>query len=80
MGYAMGATLARLDPVRAPAIMARAQTYGQSRLVCEVHYRTDVTGGKVLGLVVAERLMGNAVFRAHFAAAQAELRNGGVID
>lgn len=73
MGFAMGAILARLLPAHAPAIMARAARYGESRLICEVHYRSDVTAGQTLGLVVAERLMTKPAFRAQFAKAHAEL-------
>ena len=79
MGYAMAAVLARLDPAQAPAIMARAQAYGQSRIVCEVHYRSDVTAGEVLGLVVADRLMQKTPFRVHYAAALAELKKAEVV-
>ena len=73
MGYAMGAILARLRPQSAPAIMARAADYGQSRIVCEVHFRSDVTAGETLGLVVAERLMRNPNFERDYAAAKVEL-------
>lgn len=73
MAFSMGAVLSRLIPERAPAIMARAARYGQSRLICEVHYRSDVTAGEALGLVVAERLMQQPAFRAQFARARAEL-------
>lgn len=73
MGFAMGAVLARLDPARADAIMARAAAYGESRIVCEVHFRSDVTAGQTLGLVVADRLMAKPAFQADFAAARREL-------
>lgn len=73
MGYSMAAVLARLVPSRAPAIMARAARYGESRLVCEVHYRSDVTAGETLGLVVAERLMAKPAFQVQYARAAAEL-------
>lgn len=73
MAFSMGAVLSRLVPQRAPAIMARAARYGQSRLICEVHYRSDVTAGEALGLMVAERLMQRPAFLAQFARARAEL-------
>lgn len=78
MGYSMAAILARLVPGQATAIMRRAAVYGQSRIVCEVHFRSDVTAGEALGLVVAERLMLNPVFRANFDAAASELRAHGL--
>ena len=78
MGFSMGAVLARLIPGKAEAIMARAARYGESRLVCEVHFRSDVTAGEVLGLVVAERLMAKPEFVAQYARAQAELREAAI--
>jgi len=79
MAYSMGAVLARLDPAQATAIMARAARYGESRIVCEVHFRSDITGGETLGLVVADRLMEKPAFQADFQAAQAELTVAGIV-
>lgn len=78
MAFSMAAILARLEPAHAPAIMARAADYGQSRIVCEVHYRSDVTAGETLGLVVSDRLMANAQFAADYAAAKSELAAAGL--
>lgn len=79
MGFSMAAILARLVPDRAPAIMTRAAAYGQSRIVCEVHFRSDVTAGEVLGNAVAERLMAKPTFAAQFAAARVELAKAGLV-
>lgn len=73
MGYSMAAILARLAPSRAPAIMARAAVYAQSRMVCEVHFRSDIVAGQALGMVVAERLMADPGIRKQFEAARMEL-------
>lgn len=73
MGYAMAGILVRLVPSRAPAILARAASYARGRLVCEVHFPTDVAAGQVYGTMVAERLMQLPAFRAQFDAAAAEL-------
>ena len=78
MAFSMGATLARLVPAKAQPIMARAARYGQSRIMCEQHWRSDVTAGEALGIMVAERLMTKPAFVAQFAAAQAELAAAGV--
>lgn len=78
MAFSMGAVLARLLPAKASAIMARAAAYGESRIVCERHFRSDVTGGEALGLQVADRLMANAQFRSDFDAARAELAAAGL--
>ena len=79
MAFSMGAILGRLIPDHAPAILARAARYGESRLVCEVHYRSDITAGVALGLVVAERLMAKPAFEVQFRRSQAELARSGII-
>lgn len=78
MAYSMGAVLARLVPARASAIITRAAVYGQSRIVCEQHFRSDVTAGEALGLLVAERLMTKPDFQRLFEAAAAELKQAGL--
>lgn len=78
MGYSMAAILARLVPAKAAAIMARAARYGEARLVCEVHFRSDVTAGEALGLVIGERLMAKPAFRAAYDDARDELERASI--
>ncbi len=78
MAFSMGETLARLVPEKAAPLLARAARYGQSRIVCGQHFRSDVSAGQMLGLLIAERLMAKPEFRAAFAAARAELVGAGV--
>lgn len=78
MAYAMATTLARLIPSRAPAIMARAAEYRDSRLMCEQHYPSDVAAGQTYGAVIAERLLAKPSFRTAFTAAATELGAAGL--
>ena len=78
MAFSMGETLARLVPEKAGPLLARAARYGQSRIVCGQHFRSDVSAGQMLGLLIAERLMAKPEFEAGFAAARAELIGAGV--
>jgi hypothetical protein len=78
MAFSMGETLVRLVPEKAGPLLARAQRYGQSRIVCGQHFRSDVSAGQMLGLLIAERLMAKPAFQADFAAARAELVAAGV--
>jgi acid phosphatase (class A) len=78
MGYSMASILARLVPSKAPAIMARAAEYAHSRLVCEVHFPSDVTAGQSYGMMVAERLMEQPAFQTQFLAARRELIKAGI--
>lgn len=71
--YSIAAILGQLVPAKAPALMARAAAYAETRITCEQHWRSDVTAGEAFGLILAERLMGKPGFRTVFAPAQAEL-------
>jgi membrane-associated phospholipid phosphatase len=73
MAFSMGETLARLIPEKAGPLLARAAAYGQSRIVCEQHYRSDVSAGQMLGLLIAERLPTKPAFQVAFDAARQEL-------
>lgn len=78
MAFSMAGILARLVPDKAQAIMARAARYGETRIVCEQHFRSDVTAGEALGLLIADRLMTKPEFRATFDAARRELAAAGI--
>ena len=78
MAFSMGETLARLVPEKAEALLARAARYGQSRIVCEQHFRSDVSAGQMLGLLIAERLMAKPAFRTAFGKARRELVAAGI--
>ncbi|MBU4433653.1 MAG: phosphatase PAP2 family protein [Alphaproteobacteria bacterium] len=78
MAFAMAVTLADLIPDRAGDIFARAQQYGQSRLVCGVHYRSDIIAGQVLGTAVGVELLHSPALRADLDAARQELHAAGI--
>ena len=71
--FSMGIILASLVPAKAPAIMARADEFAENRLVCGMHFRSDIEAGQAMGTVIALSLMQNAAFKADYAAAKAEL-------
>ena len=73
MGYAMATVLADAWPAKARAIMGRADNYAESRLVCGVHFRSDVEAGRILGEEVGHDLLANPVFKAEEMAAAREL-------
>ena len=74
LGYATGVVLASLMPSKSQIILARAADYARERLVCGVHYRSDIVAGQVLGTAIAIQLLANKDFRAEYDAAAAELR------
>lgn len=78
VGYAMASILARLMPDHARSAMARASTYGESRMICGVHYRSDVVAGQVIGTAVALAMLQNPQFQTEMAAAKEELIAAGL--
>jgi acid phosphatase (class A) len=66
--------LARMVPEKREAIFGRAAEFAHNRLVCGVHYPTDIEAGRISGTVIASMLLDNPGFRSEFAPAKAELR------
>jgi acid phosphatase (class A) len=73
IGMALALVLAELAPDRADALIARGREFGQSRLVCNVHWSSDVIEGQLMGAAVVARLHAEPDFRADLEAARAEL-------
>lgn len=73
LAFSTGVVLAQLLPAKSQAIMARAAEYAEHRLVCGVHFRSDIVAGQQYGTVIALKLMDNPAFKAQMAKAQAEL-------
>ena len=74
LAFSMGIVLASLIPAKSQAILARATEYSENRLVCGVHYRSDIVAGQQFGTILALRLMQNPKFQVQMKAARAELR------
>jgi acid phosphatase (class A) len=73
VGWAWALVLTEVAPERANAILARGRSYGESRVVCNVHWQSDVLQGRFLGASLTARLHGNAEFRSDLEAARKEL-------
>jgi acid phosphatase (class A) len=73
MAWSAAAMLANLMPGNAQVILAHTTDYVESRLVCGVHYRSDLEAGHVLGTALVSRLMTKPAFAAEVEAARAEL-------
>lgn len=65
-------------PEKAQAILARARDYAENRMVCGMHYRSDIVAGEVLGTTVARELLNNPAYRLEFDAAEKELKAAGL--
>ena len=74
VGWAWGLVLAELMPERADALLQRSYAFGQSRVVCGVHWQSDVDAGRVVGAAAVARQHADATFQAQLRAAAAEIR------
>ncbi len=72
-GWAWALVLAEAAPDHADAILGRGRAFGQSRVVCNVHWQSDVTEGRVMGAATVARLHADAAFQADLAAAKKEI-------
>ncbi|MCQ8240748.1 acid phosphatase [Rhizosaccharibacter radicis] len=71
--YGLALILAQLAPDRAAAILQRGRVLGESRIVCGVHWVSDVQGGVIMASSLVSALDGNARFRTDLDAARSEL-------
>ncbi|TGD97128.1 acid phosphatase [Methylobacterium nonmethylotrophicum] len=75
-GWTFGLVLAALMPERAAPILRRGRIYGESRIVCGVHWASDVEAGRSTGAALFAALVGSPAFRADLDRARAELAAG----
>jgi acid phosphatase (class A) len=78
VAFSMGVVLANLMPDKAQAILARSKLFAEHRMVCGVHFRSDLVAGQTLGTAIALKLMEVPSFETDFAAAKAELVTAGL--
>lgn len=73
IGWAWALILAEAAPDRQDAILARGRAFTQSRMICNVHWRSDTEEGAVMGAAVVARLHDEPAFRDDLEAAKAEI-------
>jgi len=71
-GWAAALVLAEVAPDRAQAVLARAREYGESRIVCAVHFPDDVLGGELLATAVFSRVRLTDGYRRDLSCARQE--------
>lgn len=72
-GWAWALILAEVAPERADAIFARGRNYAESRLVCNMHWHSDIVQARFLGAALVARLHDNPEFQADLLAAEREI-------
>ncbi len=73
LGWGWALVLAELVPSRADAIIERGRDFTWSRVVCGVHYPSDVEAGRTVAAAAIARLHADPDFQREFAAAREEL-------
>ncbi|WP_431484399.1 acid phosphatase [Pseudomonas solani] len=73
IGWAWALVLSELAPEHADAIWARGRAYSESRMVCNVHWYSDIREGREVGSTAVARLHSDPTFQADFAMARKEL-------
>lgn len=71
-GWTVAMILSRIDPDRASSLTQRAEEYEESRLICGMHFPTDIEAGQVVAAAVVSRLDSSSEFQADLARARKE--------
>lgn len=72
-GWTWALILSEIAPEQADAVLVRGRAFGQSRIMCNVHWLSDVNEGRTVAAAVVARLHADPAFRADLEAAKAEL-------
>lgn len=72
-GWLWGLILSELAPDQSARLMSRARSFGESRVVCGVHYASDVEAGRDVAAASLARLRTDPAFMADLAVARREL-------
>jgi len=75
IGWVWALILGEIAPEQADAIFARGRSFGESRIICNVHWHSDVVAGRFIGAAAVARLHADPAFRAELEAAKAEVAN-----
>lgn len=72
-GWAWGLILAELAPDKADEMMAVGKDIGESRIICGVHYASDVEAGRTLASAMVARIHADPEFQTEMKKARAEI-------
>lgn len=73
IGYGWGLVLAQVFPHRAAELVARGTAFGDSRRVCNVHWRSDIEQGQAVAAAVFARLQSEPDYQADLAGVREEM-------
>ncbi|MBP0595249.1 phosphatase PAP2 family protein [Paraburkholderia sp. LEh10] len=73
IGWAWALMLSELSPAQSPQLLTRGLSYGESRSICNVHWASDISAGRLMGAATVARLHGSDAFQADMKEAAAEI-------
>jgi len=73
IGWAWALILSEIAPERGDDILARGRAFGESRVICNAHWHSDVVEGRFVGAAAVARLHTDAAFCEELEAAKAEV-------
>lgn len=73
IGWAWALILVELAPDRADDLFARGRAFSESRIVCNVHWQSDIVQGRAVGAATVAQLRADPAFRNALELARAEL-------
>jgi len=74
-GYLLALTLVQMVPEKREQIMQRADAYAHNRMVCGVHYASDVEASRTIAYAMFGYMLSSPRFQKELAAAKAETRS-----
>lgn len=74
-GWGWALVFAQINPERADALLKRGLEFGQSRVICNAHWQSDVDAGRIMGAATVARLQTDLTFLADLEAAKAEVKD-----
>lgn len=75
-GWTTALVLAQVSPEKSGAILQRGREYGESRVICGMHFPSDIEAGRTVATAVAARLAASPEFRRDLACAREEVAGG----
>lgn len=73
IGWMWALVMTDIAPDKADAMLKRGLDFGQSRVICRLHWQSDVEASRLVGAAVFARLQADPVYRAQLALARAEV-------
>ncbi|WP_316633324.1 phosphatase PAP2 family protein [uncultured Flavobacterium sp.] len=73
VGWAWALVFSEIFPYNERIILKRGYDFGESRIVCNAHWYSDVQMGRVMGRATVDRLHDNLVFQNDLAEAKVEV-------